>query len=79
MTTGARPAGYHVSYDGNFGLIAKTDDIDDLADKFVKICTDEDFDWNKHAVGISEYAKSVFDWEKIVTYLYGKIKEELKK
>ena len=50
-----------------------------MADKFVKICTDEDFDWNKHAVGISEYAKSVFDWEKIVTYLYGKIKEELKK
>ena len=79
VTTEATPAGYDVSDNGKYGLIAKTDDIDDLADKFVKICTDEDFDWNKHAAGISEYAKSVFDWEKIVTYLYGKIKEELKK
>lgn len=75
VTTEATAAGYDVSDNGKYGYIAKTDDIDDLAKGFESICTDDSFDWNKHAVSISEHAKSVFDWEKIVTDLYMKIKE----
>lgn len=75
VTTEATAAGYDVSDNGKYGYIAKTDNIDDLAKGFESICTDDSFDWNKHAVSISEHAKSVFDWEKIVMDLYMKIKE----
>lgn len=75
VTTDMTPAGYDVSDNGKYGLVAKTDDIDDLANKFVQICTDTEFDWKAHAVNISGYAKSVFDWEKIVTDLYNRIKQ----
>lgn len=75
VTTEATAAGYDVSDNARFGTIVKTDDIDDLANAFTNICTDDRFDWNSHALAISEYSKSVFDWETIVTDLYKKIKE----
>ena len=75
VTTEATAAGYDVSDDGKYGNIVKTDDIDDLANAFVKICSDKEFDWDCHAERISKYAKSVFDWEKIVTDLYNRICE----
>jgi len=77
VTTEATAAGYDVSDNGKYGTIVKTDNIDELSKAFESICTDETFDWGRHAVEISEYAKSVFDWEKIVTDLYNKIKEVL--
>ena len=73
VTTEATAAGYDVSDDGKYGSIVKTDDIDDLAEAFAKICTNESFDWDAHAKAISEYSKSVFDWERIVSDLYERI------
>lgn len=77
VTTEATAAGYDVSDNGKYGSIVKTDDIDALANAFVDICTNEKFDWKTQAINISEYAKSVFDWEKIVTDLYNRILEIL--
>lgn len=77
ITTEATVAGYDVSDNGKYGSIAKTDDIEDLALKFEEICTDDSFEWEKHALQISEYAKGIFDWEKIVTDLYERIKKLL--
>lgn len=74
VTTEATAAGYDVSNNGKYGSIVRTDDIDALAKAFTDICTDNSFDWDGHAVSVSEYAKSVFDWEKIVTGLYNHIK-----
>lgn len=70
VTTEATTAGYDVSDNGKYGAIAKTDDVTDLASVFTKICTDSGFDWNAHAVQISDYAKRVFNWECIVSELY---------
>lgn len=75
VTSDMTPAGYDVNDNGKYGLVAKTDDINDLADKFIEICTNEKFNWKNHAVNVSEYAKSVFDWKKIVTDLYNRICE----
>lgn len=75
VTTEATAAGYDVSDDGKYGSIVKTDDIDDLSDAFIKICSDESFDWDTHAKKISEYSKTVFNWERIVTDLYNRIKK----
>ena len=74
VTTEATTAGFDVSDEGRYGSIAKTDDIDSLADAFVNICTNKEFDWNNHAKEISSYAKSVFNWETIVTTLYDLLK-----
>lgn len=74
ITTDAVAAGFDLSDNGKYGAVCKTDDADDLADKFVRICTDKDYDWQAHAKEISEYAKSVFNWEKIITKLYYVIK-----
>lgn len=73
VTSDMTPAGYDVNDNGKYGLVAKTDDVNDLADKFVEICTNEQFDWKGHSINVSKYAKSVFDWEKIVTDLYNRI------
>lgn len=77
VTTEATAAGYDVSDNGRYGSIVKTDNIENLSEAFVKICTDEGFDWDKHARDISEYSKSVFNWERIVTDLYDEIKKIL--
>ena len=73
VTTEATVAGYDVSNNGKYGSIVKTDDIDDLANAFVKICTDDQFDFDAHAKEISGYAKEVFNWESIVSDLYHKL------
>jgi len=73
VTSDMTPAGYDVNDNGKYGLVAKTDDVKDLADKLTEICTNESFDWKEHALAVSKYAKSVFDWERIVTDLYERI------
>lgn len=75
VTSDMTPAGYDVNDNGKYGSVARTDDIDDLANKFVDICTNENFEWKEHSINVSKYAKSVFDWEKIVTDLYDRICE----
>lgn len=75
ITTEAAAAGYDVSSDGKYGSIAKTDDVDDLASAFTNICSDEKYDFKKHAYDISRYASTVFDWKKIVTILYDELKK----
>lgn len=73
ITSEATAAGYDVSCNGKYGTIVKTDDVDELASAFTEICSDEGFDWNQHAGSISGYARELFNWEKIVTKLYGEL------
>lgn len=75
ITSETAVAGYDVSNNGKYGTIVKTDDVDDLAKAFVRICTDESYDWNRHALNISQYAKEVFNWETIVKDLYNELKK----
>jgi len=75
VTTEATTAGYDVSDDGKYGSIVRTDDIDDLSRAFTEICTDKDFDWEKHAESISAYARKVFNWEAIITDLYEELRD----
>jgi len=75
ITTEAAVAGYDVSDNGRYGKIVRTDDVDDLARAFTDICTNSEYDFDKHAVEISDYAKEIFNWEKIVTNLYNELKK----
>lgn len=74
ISTKAVAAGYDVSDNGRYGDIVKTDDIESLSNAFLKICTDKNFDFNKHACEIATYASLEFCWGKIVTRLYNKLK-----
>ena len=75
ITSEAAAAGYDVSDNGKYGTIVKTDDVDELANAFTKICNDDSFDFKSHAMNISKYASEVFDWEKIVTKLHDELKK----